>query len=115
MENYKRYTWRAKMFYGLPFQISFVATTEEAARKGILDQLHEITKAVFRDPYDDINPNFMDPVHTDFISNEPLLDISSFTEYTKLKGGELLVSYITRTEPDVYEFNLAWILVDYDW
>jgi hypothetical protein len=113
MENYKRYTWRAKMFGGLPFQVSFIATTEEAARKGILDQLHEITKAVFRDNIYDVNPNFMDPVHTDFISNEPLLDISSFTEDTRLDSGELLGSYITRTEPYVYPFNLAWILVDF--
>jgi hypothetical protein len=111
METYKLYTWSTKLLHGPSFHISFVATTVEEARKGLLAELYEIKKTfiwhVHRPGMD-----IMDPSRTELISDD-FVDIADFTEDTKLESGELLAQYITRIEPCTSSFKRARILVGY--
>jgi hypothetical protein len=95
------YTWTAKRHDGITFEFSFIATTPEEARKGVLAQLHEIKKLT------DIDKFRKAQIHTEFISDDPFIDITYFSKTAKLESGELLWEYITRTEPTVSPFMPA--------
>jgi hypothetical protein len=112
MNSYKLFVWTAQLLHGPSFDVSFIATTVDEARDGLLGQLEEIKQARRMDA-GEIPPVHFEPrIHTDFMSDVIGVGLLDFTEDTELEDGTSLGDHIMLKMPYIRPLNLASIMVN---